>query len=161
MKKLCLSFLILLCCCLIGCDKNNVVSPGKYVDLELPSGTKWKSQNEPGLYSFNEANNFANGSIPTREQWNELIYNCEWSWTGSGYKVTSSNGKSIIISAEGYWRNGEIEKKNEWGSYWTSTLRESKTAAWIMEFSEEYSADTDNKKDLEDKCSVHLVKTNK
>ena len=26
----------------------------QYVDLGLPSGTKWKTHNEPGFYTFNE-----------------------------------------------------------------------------------------------------------
>lgn len=95
-----------------------------YVDLGLPSGTLWKSKNEPFTdFTYTEAMDSFPGQIPTKEQWEELIKYCDWVWKddktyfeyvdgeghsfdtdkGSWYLVTSKiNKKSIEIYAEGY-----------------------------------------------------------
>lgn len=41
---------------------------------------------------------------PSGSEWEELIYNCVWTWDGNGYVVTGSNGNSIFIPANNaYW----------------------------------------------------------
>jgi len=99
-----------------------------YVDLELPSGTLWKSKNEPFTgFAYTEAMDSFPGQIPTKEQWEELIKYCDWEWKddktyfeyvdgeghsfdtdkGSWYIVTSKiNKRSIEIYAEGYMTDG-------------------------------------------------------
>ena len=50
-----------------------------------------------------------NWSMPTAEQFKELLDNCDWEFTGTGYKVTSKkegNNNSIFLPAAGY-RYGE------------------------------------------------------
>jgi hypothetical protein len=47
-----------------------------------------------------------NWRMPTTEEIQELVDSCKWEFTGSGYKVTGTNGKSIFLPAAGY-RYGE------------------------------------------------------
>lgn len=44
----------------------------------------------------------AEWAMPTTAQLNELIKECEWEYTGAGYKVTGPNGNSIFLPAAGY-----------------------------------------------------------
>ncbi len=68
--------------------------------------------------------------MPTKEEFQELIDKCDWTWTKvaghRGYKVTSkSNGNSIFFPAAG-WRDGSSSRfVGEYGSYWSSTPKES------------------------------------
>lgn len=76
-----------------------------FVDLGLPSGTLWKAVNEPGLYTYQEANDkFVSEEehLPTYEQLFELKQECQWGRTDTGYELLGPNGNSITFSAEGY-----------------------------------------------------------
>ena len=76
---------------------------GEFVDLGLPSGTTWASKNEESLTIKNYAEKCTTSKswLPTKEQIDELIDECRWTWTGRGYRVTGPNGKSIYLPAEG------------------------------------------------------------
>ena len=74
----------------------------EYVDLGLPSGTKWKKSNEQGLYTYLSAKYYYNDALPNRAQVKELLYNCTWKWTGKGYRVTGPNQNSIYFPFNGY-----------------------------------------------------------
>lgn len=89
------------------------------VDLGLPSGTLWKDQNEGGFYTYDYAVRYFGDRLPTMEQWIELRNSCQWTWTGSGYKVTGSNGEYIYLPAKGCRECGDIYAQS--GMYWTST----------------------------------------
>ena len=95
-----------------------------YVDLSLPSGTLWNNSNEGGdyaLYTYDEAINRFGNQLPTKYQLEELQNECRWSWTGNGYKVTGSNGNSIILPAAGYrFCDGEVHYVSAAGHYWSS-----------------------------------------
>ena len=52
----------------------------EYVDFGLPSGTLWKSVDEPGLYTYDEATSKFGDQLPTNEQMEELKKECVWSW---------------------------------------------------------------------------------
>ena len=96
-----------------------------YVDLSLPSGTLWNNSNEGGdyaLYTYDEAINRFGNQLPTKYQLEELQNKCRWSWTGNGYKVTGSNGNSIILPAAGYRDcDGDVNDVGTGGTYWSST----------------------------------------
>lgn len=93
-----------------------------YVDLGLPSGTFWKSKNEEGFYTYDEAVSKYTDKLPSREQIKELKDKCKWTWTGSGYEVTGPNGISIILPAAGLkYCDGVIEDVGGYGFYWSST----------------------------------------
>lgn len=70
--------------------------------------------------------------MPTRDEWYELVNECEWSWTTinghNGFTVTGSNGNSIFIPVAGriLTINGQNPDDHigTSGFYWTSTLAE-------------------------------------
>lgn len=104
-----------------------------YVDLGLPSGTKWASCNvgatkpeEYGeYYTFDEVQKLG-VIVPTKEQWDELIHKCTWLWTTqngvNGYLVTGHNGNSIFLPAAGYRRNSSLYRAGTTCDYWSSSL---------------------------------------
>lgn len=78
---------------------------------------------------------------PTLEEWKELIDRCEWSWEGSGYKVTGPNGNSIYLPAGGYHTVGRIRYLGNLAYYWTSTpdsLDVSRKKAFMIYMNESY-----------------------
>lgn len=100
-----------------------------YVDLGLPSGTKWNSSNETtgssgGLYTYGEAVSAFGDKLPTKEQLVELTEHCIWTWQNdSGFKVTGLNGNFIILPATGYRScNGGLYGLGSDGYYWSSTV---------------------------------------
>lgn len=105
------------------------------VDLGLPSGTLWKDKNEDGgFYTYEEALSKFGDKLPTKEQLEELNSKCQWTWTGSGYKVTGPNGNSISLPAAGYRNcNGRVVNVGSDGHYWSSTPRGS-DYAWRLGF---------------------------
>lgn len=69
----------------------------------------------------------ADWRTPTKEEWDELVRECEWTWVrdGGGYIVKSrKNGKSIFLPAGGF----RVESDHHYftcdGLYWSSTLCE-------------------------------------
>lgn len=65
--------------------------------------------------------------MPTKEEFQELIYNCNWKWTTkdgqNGYKVVSKvNGKSIFLPAAGWRDDTYLNRVGSGGSYWSSSL---------------------------------------
>ena len=96
--------------------------PAGYTDLGLPSGTIWKNFNATGFYKFNDAITLFGNRLPSKAQWNELKAECQWTWTGDGYKVTGPNGNSISLPAPGYRDcNGNVVKVGAETGYWSST----------------------------------------
>lgn len=116
-----------------GSQRAQKVVPQGYTDLGLPSGTLWRNYNCSGYYSFNEAISSYGDYLPTKEQLIELTAECQWTWTGSGYKVVGPNGNSITFPVEGY-RNtdGGIGLKGVQGEYWSSTPSGSDTGWFLL-----------------------------
>ncbi|MBO5672769.1 MAG: hypothetical protein J6S09_00600 [Paludibacteraceae bacterium] len=104
-------------------EKGVVVTvPAGYVDLGLSSGTYWKETNESGFYNYDNAVSKFGDKLPTKEQLEELKNECEWTWTGNGYKVIGSNGESIMLPAAGYRDcSGGVGRVGAVGGYWSST----------------------------------------
>ena len=73
----------------------------QYVDLGLPSGTSWKSTNESGFYDYDSASRIFGDKLPTKNQWEELMTFCIWTWTGKGYKITGKNRLQTTILKKG------------------------------------------------------------
>ena len=93
-----------------------------YIDIGLPSGTKWKSTNESGYFDYNRANSTFAGKIPEKWQWQELISKCDWIWTNGGYKVVGDNGNSIFFPENGFIDGVGNLSWTDCGYYWTSTF---------------------------------------
>ena len=62
--------------------------------------------------------------IPSREEFNELIEECEWEWTNegghNGYRVTGPNGNSIFLPAAGGRFGTSLNYAGSYGYYWSS-----------------------------------------
>lgn len=98
------------------------IEDGKYVDLGLYSGTMWKIENEPGLYTYMETIGKYGDQVPTKEQLQELIDKCSWQWYDGNYKVIGPNGNYIILPAEGRKNcSGILDYVGAYGLYWSST----------------------------------------
>lgn len=110
------------------------VNAQSFVDLGLPSGTKWETQNQKGFYTYDEAVSQFGNRLPTKEQWEELKAECQWEWTGDGYIVIGPNGNSITLPAEGC-RNciGGVSHVGSYGDYRSSTPGGS-DHAWFLGF---------------------------
>ena len=131
-----------------------IANAQKYVDLDLPSGTLWKDKNEEGgLYTYKQAVSKFGNSLPTKEQLEELKTQCQWTWTGNGYKVVGPNGQSIYLPAAGYrFCNGNVYCVGSNGYYWSSAPRGSNDA-WYLSF------DSDGVYiDYYDQCDGHSVR---
>ena len=63
--------------------------------------------------------------MPTREEQQELIDDCTWTWTSqngvNGYKVTGPNGNSIFLPAAGFRDGSSLYLAGSDGYYWSST----------------------------------------
>lgn len=127
-------------------------TPG-YTDLGLPSGTIWKNFNATGYYTYYEAVSQFGNRLPTKEQWEELKAECQWTWNGSGYKVTGPNGNYIVLPASGYRScEGGIKGKGDRGDYWTS-ISAGSDHVWYLYFT---SGDV-NMTDIQ-RCYGHSVR---
>ena len=108
-----------------------------YVDLGLPSGTYWRDiDEEDGWYDYDEAVEKYGSSLPSQEQWEELMRLCTWAWTSyNRILITGVNGNTIYLYAEGHYNPLTEEKSNEdFCCYWSSTraLEYDETAYGIM-----------------------------
>ena len=108
--------------------------PAGYVDLGLPSGTYWKSENEKGYYYPEDAAAKFQSAIPTEVQMKELFNHCTWRWEKNGYVVTGPNGNRIFFPAMGGY--APLEKKpgyiNEVGDYWLADVKGRQVRALIF-----------------------------
>lgn len=132
MKKINVSTIILMSLSFVvmsSCMRNNGEVYGEYVDLGLSSGTKWKTVNERnsadvqyGFFTFYEAFDIFGDKLPNINQWTELVNECNWIWTGMGYRVVGPNGKCITLPASGARNCDEVvgDVGTE-GYYWSST----------------------------------------
>lgn len=95
----------------------------EYIDLGLPSGTRWASENEKGLFTFDEAKEKFGDSVPTIDEWRELIDNCEWLWDFRNKQmvVIGKNGKRITLPAAGLRNGTGLFSAGSNGYYWSSS----------------------------------------
>lgn len=84
-------------------------------------------------YEDDAARQIMGGSwrTPTSSEWNELKWNCTWTWTddylGSGVsgmivksRVEGYTDKSIFLPAAGYWVGTNLDSSEPRGYYWCS-----------------------------------------
>ena len=102
-----------------------------YVDLGLPSGTKWRDKNERGYYDFDTAKRVYGNRLPTKAQWQELKNLCTWKWTGSGYMVVGLNGNHIILPADGCVVDGVTQQYGTSGKYRSSESIDKDNATYL------------------------------
>ena len=124
-------------------NETNIDNHEEYVDLGLPSGTKWKLSNEEdpsdidAFYTYDDAVEHFGHRLPRVDQWQELRNECQWEWKVFYSIVTGPNGNSMVLPALGYLDcDGDMGAPGyKGGCYWSSTPYS--TGAWAFEFSSE------------------------
>lgn len=106
----------------------------QYVDLGLPSGTQWKTTNESGYYTYDQAVAAFGRNLPSKSQLIELNEKCSWEWSGNGYKVIGPNGNSIFLPAAGFYYEDIDYYVGSQGFYVSSSAYDSKDV-WFLGFS--------------------------
>jgi hypothetical protein len=105
-----------------------------YIDLGLPSGTLWRSSNEEGLYTFDEAVKKFGNKLPSIKQIDELVKSCTWTFDGksNSMRATGPNGEYILFPMDGYVSCQGIEYgKYSKGCYWSSKKYGDDYAQWL------------------------------
>lgn len=96
----------------------------KFVDLGLPSGRLWATENAPGYYTHEAAEQTFGDYLPKGAAMVELIDECkvEWNEDRHGLHITGLNGNNIFLPAAGFVdcftkvaHDVDLE-----GNYWTS-----------------------------------------
>ena len=120
-----------------------------YVDLGLSSGKYWSTVNleanlpeESGEYinfprtdvvSYRWGNNWR---IPTKDEFQELIDECEWTWSSrngvNGYQIRGKNGNSLFLPAAGRKMKGfGLVANNAVLNYWTISRTDKIPASYL------------------------------
>ena len=79
--------------------------------------------------------------MPTKEEQDELITKCNWTWdsTKKGYTVKGPNGNSIFLPAAGYRKDGSLYSAGSYGCYWSSSLDTSySSTVYDLDFKSSY-----------------------
>ena len=104
---------------------NELKSKRGYINLGLPSGTKWAAVSvNNGVYiSYSQASSY---SLPSKSQWQELKNECTWTWCEeeNGYIIKGKNGNCIFLEAtNGFLHSGTPQYNDAKGVafYWSST----------------------------------------
>jgi hypothetical protein len=117
-----------------------------WIDLGLPSGTKWRCCNEGastpegygGYYEFGQV-----ASAPSWDQIKELLDHTTSEWTTlngvNGRKFTGSNGGTIFLPAAGSRWDGEFRDVGSDGDYWSSTPHDERLAL-VLSFYSSFAA---------------------
>ncbi len=113
-------------------------NPDRYtfVDLGLPSGRLWATENAPGFYTFDEAVDTFGELLPKGSAMVELIEEstCIWNDEKKGLDITGPNGSTIFLPAAGYtWGSPDVKAKDDEGNYWTR-MPDSQTYARYLGF---------------------------
>lgn len=123
-------------------DSNNLkidITTLKFVDLGLPSGKLWASENvknendDETFFTFDESVNTFGNNLPSRENWKELFDNCSYKWDKKkkGFDITGPNGNSIFLPAAGYRGGLGVYNVGSFGFYWSSSVTNEGNAYYI------------------------------
>ena len=104
-----------------------------FVDLGLPSGTLWKSHDEPGFFSQSAKDSLYAGQLPTMLQFYELWTECTWTREQFGYRVEGKNGNHIMMPSYAYCAsNGKVYAVRKYASYWLAPDSSRNTAYYVF-----------------------------
>ena len=96
-----------------------------FVDLGLPSGRLWATENAYGYYTYDEATEKFEELLPKSEAFQELWEECQWLWDvkNKGMLVIGPNKNTIFLPASGYhdYDYGSIDSVDSDGCYWSYT----------------------------------------
>lgn len=135
---------------------SSVINNHSYVDLGL--SVKWASCNVfantnmnvgeffPWTLIYDQNSNVVTKNwgkewrLPTREEFQELIDQCEWSYDSKkkGFWIEGKNGNKIFLPAGGHKYNDNLSSGG--ACYWTSTLyKQYSNGAFVLSVYEDYN----------------------
>lgn len=93
-----------------------------YIDLGLPSGRLWATENAKGYYTYDKAKKKFGGLLPSPEAFKELWENCQWLWDIKNKRmvVIGLNKNTIFLPALGchYGAFSNLYHVGSNGYYW-------------------------------------------
>lgn len=130
-------------------DAEHMIDGHEYVDLGISSGKYWSTVNLGAELPEDAGNYYSDGRdsrvtntwgenwrTPTKEEFQELIDECEWTWTEKngkkGYSIKGPNGNVMFLPAAGdyfvFGPSGVGTSLN----YWTSSKDDNGIYYWIF-----------------------------
>ena len=95
----------------------------EFIDLGLPSGRLWASENAEGYYTYDEAKEKFGELLPKPEAFEELWEKCQWLWDvkNKGMIVVGPNKNTIFLPASGYrgYASSGLFYVGSLGYYWS------------------------------------------
>ena len=95
----------------------------EFIDLGLPSGRLWASENAEGYFTYDDAKEKFGELLPPPEAFQELYDECQWLWDvkKKGMLVIGPNKNSIFLPASGYrsYDSGGLALMGSLGLYWS------------------------------------------
>ena len=95
----------------------------EFIDLGLPSGRLWATENEEGYFTYDEAKEKFGELLPKPEAFQELWEEGRWFWDvkNNGMIVVGPNKNTIFLPAYGYrdHASGGICNVGSYGFYWS------------------------------------------
>lgn len=124
-------------------DSNNLkidITTLKFVDLGLPSGKLWATENvknendDESHFTFDEAVETFGKNLPSMDDWEELIDNCSYKWNKKkkGFDITGANGNFIFLPAAGYRSDDSVYYDGSSGNYWSSSVYTEYLAFYVL-----------------------------
>ena len=113
-----------------------------YIDLGLPSGRLWATENVEGYYTYNKAKKKFGELLPKPKAFQELWENCQWLWDvkKKGMIVVGPNKNIIFLPASGYrdYIYSNLAGVNIHGFYWLYSSNHQTNTYYYSHF---YSSD--------------------
>lgn len=140
----------------------------EYIDLGLPSGTLWAKEfehngDEVHYLPYCDASTL---SLPTEEQWNELLSFCRWEFTyvnnhSIKYDCIGPNGKVITFKSYGFHKVDKIREQGERIYFWLKDPSEEPDKKLVYMFYDRGEIKTISKSFMGFKYPVRLVQIKK
>lgn len=140
----------------------------EFVDLGLPSGTKWAKKfeqdgDEVRYLPYCDASTL---SLPTEEQWNELLSFCRWKFTyvndySRKYDCIGPNGKVITFKSYGFYKVDGIIEQEERIYFWLKDPSDEPDKKLVYMFYDRGQIKTISKSFMGFKYPVRLVQIKK
>lgn len=111
----------------------------EFIDLGLPSGRLWATENEEGYFTYETAKEKFGERLPKPEAFKELWKNCQWLWDlkNKGMIVVGPNKNTIFLPALGYGACGGFNNRYYEGYYCSSDFRINISRPIILDFNAE------------------------
>ena len=98
-----------------------------YIDLGLPSGRLWATENAKGYYTHDKAKKKFGELLPSPGAFEELYDECQWIWDADaenkGVTIVGPNKNTIFLPASGFrdCESKDIDFVGSDGNYWSDT----------------------------------------